>query len=91
MSRSGVYLAAAVWWFLLAGAGFADITTGLVAHYEFEGNANDSSGSSYDATASASGVSYGTPSITYGTMSGKMLKQDGSSGYIDLPAAALNH
>lgn len=34
-----------------ACAAFADITTGLVAHYALEGNANDSSGNGYNGAA----------------------------------------
>jgi hypothetical protein len=72
----------------ITGAAYADITTGLVAHYQFEDNANDSAGS-YDGTLSASGASYGTPGIHLGTMSGKTLTLNGS-GYVDIPGAALN-
>lgn len=74
----------------ITGAAYGDITTGLVAHYQFEDNVSDSTANSYDGTVSASGVSYGTPLLSYGTMSGKMVRLDGSSGYVDLPAAVVN-
>ncbi len=42
---------AAILFGLTACAAFADITTGLVVQYAFEGNTNDSSGNGYNGTA----------------------------------------
>lgn len=68
--------------FVTSGLAHADITTGLVAWYRFEGNVNDSSGNNYT----------GTPTnITYGT--GK-LGQDavfnGGTSYITVPGLTGN-
>jgi hypothetical protein len=37
-----------VWFFTFGTVLFADITNGLVAHYEFENNISDSSGNGYN-------------------------------------------
>ena len=39
-----------VFFAIFSTASYADITTGLVAHYEFEGDTNDSSGNNYHLT-----------------------------------------
>ncbi|MFK5894256.1 MAG: RHS repeat-associated core domain-containing protein [Pseudomonadota bacterium] len=57
---------------------FAGITDGLVAHYEFEGNADDSSGNGNNGTENG-GVTYTTGVI------GQAASFDGVDGYIDVP------
>ena len=54
----------------------------LVAHYEFEGNANDSTGNGYDGTV------YGDPQWGTG-QSGGGLKLDGIDDYVELPIGSL--
>jgi len=53
----------------------------LVAHYAFEGNANDSSGNGYNGTASG-GHLYVTG------VNGQALDVDGASGYVDITNTA---
>ena len=54
-----------------------DLTDGLVAHYEFEGNANDSSGNDND------GEEYGGVSYTDGAL-GKAVSFDGVDDFIEI-------
>jgi hypothetical protein len=59
-----------------AGSGASVSSTGLVAHYRFDGNANDSSGHNLHGTA------YGGPSYVPGIL-GLAISLDGINDYVD--------
>ncbi len=68
--------------FGLFGNAVADIDRGLVAHYNFDGNANDSSGNGKHGTENG-GVSYVTGQF------GQAVSFDGGDDYLEIPDTNL--
>ena len=64
-------------------AGTVDLTNGLIAHYEFEDNANDSSGNDYNATL------HGTPVYVNGVL-GKGIRFENYLDLIEFDRSILN-
>jgi len=63
--------------FVLVLALVSNVSSELVAHYEFEGNTNDSSGNNHD------GIAYGGPTYTPGKF-GQALNFDGVDDYVEI-------
>lgn len=86
-SMKKILLSAAVASGLLVSSVFAetvDLTNGLVAHYEFEDNANDSSGNNYNGTV------HGTEAYTNGVM-GKGIKLENYLDLVEFDSSILNN
>ncbi len=72
--------------FMFVGAASADLTTGLVAYYPFNGNANDESGNGHNGTVFGPTLTldrFGNPDSAYSF--------DGVNDYIQIPFAADLH
>jgi uncharacterized delta-60 repeat protein len=69
-------------------SGVLDITTGLLGHWKFDANANDSSGNNYNGTL-INGVLIDTTAGTNKEGTGK-LSLDGINDYVDLSAYRTN-
>jgi hypothetical protein len=81
MKKTALVLLAFFAFFVLVNQSYADITTGLVGHYKFDGNANDSSGYGNNGTAQ------GGPSYVNGPLN-QAIELDGVNDYVQLAAAS---
>jgi len=61
-----------------ATAALADLSTGLVAHWQFEGNCNDSAGTNH-------GTPLGDAKIVTDPDRGQVLELDGTGDYVEVP------